>query len=46
MFAALRTAGLASTVALALVLGAVPALADPPPDDPPRGGADQSDEAR
>ena len=37
MFAALRTAGLASTVALALVLGAVPALADPPPDDPGAG---------
>jgi len=37
MFAALKATGLASTVALALVLGAVPALADPPPDDPGAG---------
>lgn len=37
MFAALKAAGMASTVALALVLGAVPALADPPPDDPGAG---------
>jgi len=37
MFAALKAAGMASTVALALVLGAIPALADPPPDDPGAG---------
>jgi len=37
MFAALKAAGIASTVALALVLGAIPALADPPPDDPGAG---------
>jgi lipoprotein-anchoring transpeptidase ErfK/SrfK len=37
MFAALKATGLASILGLSLVLGAAPALADPPPDDPGAG---------
>src|ERR1700749_881768 len=40
-FAALKTAGVASILGWVLVLGAGPALADPPPGDPPGPGAGQ-----
>jgi lipoprotein-anchoring transpeptidase ErfK/SrfK len=37
MFAALRATGLASILCMGMLLGAAPALADPPPDDPGAG---------
>src|ERR1700743_827267 len=41
LFPALKAAGVASILGFALALGAGPAIADPPPGDPPGPGAGQ-----